>query len=80
VYLVTDTGMKYRVSDTASLAALGYGTGQARGLPSPLLAMLPTGPDLGRQAAVAGRGRSTAVPCATPGKGEPGAAPPTKKR
>ncbi|MGW0608013.1 type VII secretion protein EccB [Streptomyces sp. NPDC002640] len=65
VYLVTDSGMKYRVADDKALAALGYGSGQARGLPSPLLAMLPTGPDLSPAAAVTGRARTTAAPCAS---------------
>ncbi|MCP3770688.1 type VII secretion protein EccB [Streptomyces sp. MAR25Y5] len=66
VYLVTDSGMKYRVADGKALTALGYGSGQARGLPSPLLAMLPTGPDLSPGAAVTGRGRTTAAPCGSP--------------
>ncbi|MFF2525165.1 type VII secretion protein EccB [Streptomyces liangshanensis] len=64
VYLVTDTGMKYRMSGRA-LTALGYTQAQAQGLPSPLLAMLPTGPDLSPEAAAAGRGVGTAPPCAT---------------
>ncbi|WP_240136602.1 type VII secretion protein EccB [Streptomyces sp. MUM 178J] len=63
VYLVTDSGMKYRIATEEGLAALGYGAGQARGLPSPLLAMLPTGPDLSPEAAVNGRGRTTAAAC-----------------
>ncbi|MCK8678155.1 MULTISPECIES: type VII secretion protein EccB [Streptomyces] len=63
VYLVTESGTKHRVADQESLAALGYGTGQARGLPSPLLAMLPTGPDLSTTAAVTGRSATTAAPC-----------------
>ncbi|WP_320774403.1 type VII secretion protein EccB [Streptomyces sp. CRN 30] len=65
VYLVTDGGMKYRIADEESLTALGYSAGQARGLPSPLLSMLPTGPDLGTQAATAGRARTTGASCAT---------------
>ncbi|MFJ3492514.1 type VII secretion protein EccB [Streptomyces sp. NPDC086091] len=65
VYLVTDSGMKYRIATDKALAALGYSTGQARGVPSPLLAMLPTGPDLSPAAAVTGgSGRTTAAPCA----------------
>ncbi|MFD5426425.1 type VII secretion protein EccB [Streptomyces sp. NPDC127084] len=66
VYLVTDSGMKYRIATEEALAALGYSVGQARGIPSPLLAMLPTGPDLSPAAAVAGRnGRATSAPCGT---------------
>ncbi|MDH6624496.1 type VII secretion protein EccB [Streptomyces sp. LBL] len=63
VYLVTDTGMKYRVGSADALAALGYTEGQAQGLPSPLLAMLPTGPDLTPEAAVVGRSGTTAPRC-----------------
>ncbi|WP_327372475.1 type VII secretion protein EccB [Streptomyces sp. NBC_01216] len=65
VYLVTDSGMKYRIATDEALAALGYSAGQARGIPSPLLAMLPTGPDLSPAAAVTGgNSRATAAPCA----------------
>ncbi|MDX3452980.1 type VII secretion protein EccB [Streptomyces sp. ME02-8801-2C] len=65
LYLVTDTGMKYRVGTAKALAALGYTEGQARGLPSPLLAMLPTGPDLSPEAAVVGESGTTAPRCGT---------------
>lgn len=63
VYLVTDTGMKYRVGTADALAALGYSESQARGLPAPLLAMLPTGPDLTKEAAALGRSASTTPRC-----------------
>ncbi|MEV5750301.1 type VII secretion protein EccB [Actinoallomurus sp. NPDC052308] len=65
-YLVTDTGTKYRVASASDLAALGYSTGQVVALPSPLLNMLPTGPDLSAAAAQAGISSSTAPPCAAP--------------
>ncbi|MFD8383049.1 type VII secretion protein EccB [Streptomyces sp. NPDC059679] len=65
LYLVTDTGMKYRLPAADSLKALGYGEGEAQALPSALLAMLPTGPDLTPQAASAGRGKSSAPHCET---------------
>lgn len=67
VYLVTDSGMKYRIATGEALKALGYTTGQARGIPSPLLAMLPAGPDLGHEAAVTGHGRTTAAGCGAEG-------------
>ena len=60
-YLVTDTGTKYRVPASADLVALGYSTGQAVSLPSPLLAMIPTGPELSATAAASG-----SSPAATP--------------
>ncbi|GAA2348835.1 type VII secretion protein EccB [Streptomyces kunmingensis] len=63
VYLVTDTGMKYRVGTAEALAALGYSADQARGLPAPLLAMLPTGPDLTKEAAALGRTVNTTPRC-----------------
>ncbi|MFF3376836.1 type VII secretion protein EccB [Streptomyces sp. NPDC002680] len=63
LYLVTDTGMKYRVGTAKALSALGYSEGQANGLPSPLLAMLPTGPDLSAEAAVVGESGTTAPRC-----------------
>ncbi|MFE6281207.1 type VII secretion protein EccB [Streptomyces sp. NPDC057877] len=73
-YLVTDSGMKYRVPNEEALTALGYSAGQARGMPSPLLAMLPTGPDLSPRAAVTGRGGSTTEACGA-GRREPGSGP-----
>ncbi|MEU1518969.1 type VII secretion protein EccB [Streptomyces sp. NPDC005811] len=45
-YLVTPEGVKYRMTTAAAVSALGYGGTEPVGLPSPLLAMLPTGPDL----------------------------------
>jgi type VII secretion protein EccB len=63
-YLVTDTGTKYRVPSASDLAALGYSAAQAVALPSPLLAMLPTGPDLSAQAASSGISSTTTPPCA----------------
>ncbi|WP_055550815.1 type VII secretion protein EccB [Streptomyces sp. NBRC 110028] len=68
VYLVTDSGVKYRVPTAKSLEALGYTTGQAQRLPSSLLSMLPTGPDLTPTAAVSGRGQATSPPCDDKGK------------
>ncbi|WP_328672291.1 type VII secretion protein EccB [Streptomyces sp. NBC_00328] len=59
-FLVTDTGVKYRLASAEAAAALGYGTGDTRRLPAHLLTMLPTGPDLDRAAAEAGRARTTA--------------------
>jgi type VII secretion protein EccB len=63
-YLVTDTGTKYRVSSDSDLAALGYSASQAEALPSPMLSMLPTGPDLSAQAASSGISSTTMPPCA----------------
>ncbi|MGW0855112.1 type VII secretion protein EccB [Streptomyces sp. NPDC002690] len=45
-YLVDDTGIKYRVPSAEALGALGYDEGQVTSLPSPLLMMLSTGPEL----------------------------------
>ncbi|NEE41411.1 hypothetical protein G3M53_90625 [Streptomyces sp. SID7982] len=50
-YLVTDTGVKHRLPTQADAEALGYEGGQVRTVPSLLLTMLPTGPDLGSAAA-----------------------------
>ncbi|MFB7054894.1 type VII secretion protein EccB [Streptomyces vinaceus] len=61
-YLVTDTGAKYRVPDREALSALGYGEGSARALPSRLLAMLPSGPDLDVAAARGRRAPATTGP------------------
>lgn len=67
LYLVTDTGVKYRLPSADSLKALGYTGTRAEGLPSSLLSMLPTGPDLTRSAATTARSRSTAPRCEAPG-------------
>ncbi|MFJ3672572.1 type VII secretion protein EccB [Streptomyces sp. NPDC090106] len=50
-YLVADTGAKYRVPTAKALTALGYSEGQVTSLPSSLVSMLPTGPDLDPEAA-----------------------------
>nr|WSZ98222.1 type VII secretion protein EccB [Streptomyces sp. NBC_00857] len=63
LYLVTDSGVKYRVPTAKAMEALGYTKGQAQRLPSSLLSMLPTGPDLNPGAAVSGEGRATAPQC-----------------
>jgi type VII secretion protein EccB len=62
-YLVTDTGTKYRVPSSDDLAALGYSASAAVALPSPLLAMVPTGPELSGAAAAAGTSATAAEPC-----------------
>jgi type VII secretion protein EccB len=62
-YLVTDTGTKYHVSSADDLAALGYSAGEAVALPSPLLAMVPTGPDLSSAAAASGTSPAGTQPC-----------------
>ncbi|MEU5834900.1 type VII secretion protein EccB [Streptomyces diacarni] len=68
VYLVTDSGVKYRVPTADALKALGYTTSQAQRLPSSLLSMLPTGPDLTPSAAESGRSKATTPPCDTGNK------------
>ncbi|MCI4146624.1 type VII secretion protein EccB [Streptomyces albogriseolus] len=63
VYLVTDTGIKYRIGDADSALALGYEVGRhAQAVPAALLRMLPTGPDLSRAAAAASSSRATGTP------------------
>jgi hypothetical protein len=69
VYLVTDTGTKYRVPTSDDLAALGYSVGEAVALPSPLLAMVPAGPDLSSTAAASGSSSPAAEPCGGSGQG-----------
>lgn len=61
-YLVTDTGVKYRIPSEAAAAALGYDLTAAQALPSPLLSMVPTGPDLSPEAAKAGRSEAAGAP------------------
>ncbi|MFD9358099.1 type VII secretion protein EccB [Streptomyces sp. NPDC060031] len=46
LYLVTDTGVKYRLASKATAKALGYEGTPPQGVPSRLLSMLPTGPVL----------------------------------
>ncbi|MFW5415972.1 type VII secretion protein EccB [Nocardiopsis sp. CNT-189] len=50
-FLVTDTGAKYPVPDKESAEKLGHPPSTARDVPSPLLDMLPTGPELSTAAA-----------------------------
>ncbi|MYV51680.1 type VII secretion protein EccB [Streptomyces sp. SID3212] len=58
-YLVTDEGVKYRLLSQEGVKALGYEGVEERTMPSPLLAMLPSGPDLTPEAASSGEGRVT---------------------
>ncbi|WNI21445.1 type VII secretion protein EccB [Streptomyces sp. ITFR-16] len=73
-FLVGDDGVKYRVADAEALAALGYSDGDAVKVPSTLLSLLPTGPDLNTKAAArsasdtgAGKAASPATQCAATG-------------
>ncbi|MEU0949405.1 type VII secretion protein EccB [Streptomyces canus] len=61
-YLVTDAGVKYRIPTDADAKALGFTQSASQSLPSPLLNMLPTGPDLTQQAALAGRSTAEGTP------------------
>ncbi|MGY0069880.1 type VII secretion protein EccB [Streptomyces sp. QTS137] len=58
-YLVTDTGVKYRLLSQEGVEALGYEGVEERTMPSPMLAMLPSGPDLTPEAASSGEARVT---------------------
>ncbi|MCX5401153.1 type VII secretion protein EccB [Streptomyces sp. NBC_00102] len=71
-YFVADDGVKYRVGSKEALTALGWTDSDARGLPSPLLAMLPTGPDLSPQAATGLVPASPARACAEGSADSPG--------
>ncbi|MDN3354810.1 type VII secretion protein EccB [Actinomadura sp. DC4] len=68
-YLVTDTGTKFRVATSSDLVALGYSAGEAVALPSPLLAMVPSGPELSSAAAESGTSPATTEPCGGPRQG-----------
>ncbi|MFI0719633.1 type VII secretion protein EccB [Streptomyces sp. NPDC021224] len=71
-YLVADDGVKYLVPDAQAAEALGYDRAAARGVPAPLLAMLPTGPDLSPRDALAGRAETTGGSTCTDGNGGTG--------
>ncbi|WP_431775195.1 type VII secretion protein EccB [Streptomyces cucumeris] len=63
LYLVTDAGVKHRLVTTDTVKALGYDSESVRELPSLMLAMLPSGPDLSPEAAQTGRAGVTAPHC-----------------
>ncbi|MET9112390.1 type VII secretion protein EccB, partial [Streptomyces zhihengii] len=67
-YLVTDTGVKHRIASKEAAEALGYDlAADAQAVPSTLVGMLPTGPDLSPEAAAAGRSGATGTPdCGAP--------------
>ncbi|MFJ3667467.1 type VII secretion protein EccB [Streptomyces sp. NPDC090106] len=65
-YLVADDGVKYRVPDSDALTALGYGEDDAVTLPSTLLAMLASGPDLLTASATGERPVRTTRPVCAP--------------
>ncbi|WP_406301722.1 type VII secretion protein EccB [Streptomyces sp. NBC_00885] len=60
---MTDTGVKFRIATADAATALGYEGAEVQGLPSLLLAMLPSGPDLSPRAAEQGRSVATAPRC-----------------
>lgn len=60
-FLVGDDGVKYRVADAEALAALGYDDASAVRVPSTLLSLLPTGPDLDTAAAARSDGAAGAA-------------------
>ncbi|MFJ9031032.1 type VII secretion protein EccB [Streptomyces sp. NPDC102274] len=62
-YFVGDTGVKFRVPSGTALKALGYSEDDVESLPSPMLAMLPSGPDLSPDAAAGGRPTITSPTC-----------------
>ncbi|MFI2378268.1 type VII secretion protein EccB [Streptomyces sp. NPDC018964] len=64
VYLVTETGVKYRLTTKEAVEAFGYQDVPRNDIPALLLAMLPSGPDLHPEAAEAGRARVTSPRCA----------------
>ncbi|MFJ4152951.1 type VII secretion protein EccB [Streptomyces galbus] len=63
VYLVTDTGMKYRIPTSKALDALGFTPADVTAMPSSLLSLLPTGPDLSPAYATVGKAFTTAPRC-----------------
>jgi type VII secretion protein EccB len=72
VYLVTATGVKYRLATKGAVKALGYQDVPRRRIPALMLAMLPSGPDLYPEAAEAGRASVTSPRCAGERAGETG--------
>ncbi|MFD9393346.1 type VII secretion protein EccB [Streptomyces sp. NPDC060000] len=77
-YFVADNGVKYRVPSGAALKALGYADGDVVALPSPLLSMLPSGPDLDPDAAArSGSAQVTGPACGTGAAGPGGSSGPT---
>ncbi|MEW2396093.1 type VII secretion protein EccB [Streptomyces sp. NPDC046862] len=63
LYLVTEAGVKYRLSTQDAVAALGYQDMSPEEMPALMLAMLPSGPDLSPGAAETGRTDVTAPRC-----------------
>ncbi|MGW0792668.1 type VII secretion protein EccB [Streptomyces sp. NPDC002911] len=62
-YLITDTGIKYRIPTGKDAETLGYDlAAQAHAVPSSLIRMVPTGPDLSPAAAAAGRSSVAGTP------------------
>ena len=62
-YLITDGGIKYRLSSAKTKESLGYGQVKPVLLPSMMLSMIPSGPDLSAEAATTGVRRTSPFPC-----------------
>jgi type VII secretion protein EccB len=74
-YFVAEDGVKYRVPSGDALKALGYGNGDVVTLPSPLLSMLRSGPDLEPRAAAGGGSAGISPPACGKVHGGRGGAP-----
>ncbi|GHJ36954.1 type VII secretion protein EccB [Streptomyces sp. TS71-3] len=70
-YFVTDTGVKFRIPTAKALQSLGYTEDAVQPLPSPLLQMLPSGPDLSPEAAAGGVPVTTPPSCGKVSTGAP---------
>lgn len=69
-YLVADDGAKYEIPTSDALKDLGFSESDVESLPAPLLAMMPSGPDLNPQAATGAAAPSvTSSGCAAAGPG-----------
>ncbi|MFI5689325.1 type VII secretion protein EccB [Streptomyces sp. NPDC051636] len=66
-FLVTDQGVKYRLLSQEAIKTLGFDGVKARTLPTQLLSMLPTGPDLTAESASSGE-RLVTLRCETAGR------------
>jgi type VII secretion protein EccB len=60
-YLITDAGVRFPVRDSAAAIALGLGTSPAQ-VPWMIIAALPAGPELSRDAASVGRDVAASSP------------------
>ncbi|MGC4745472.1 type VII secretion protein EccB [Micromonospora sp. DT201] len=78
IYLISPQGIRYPLGSAETLAVLGYGGVTPLAVPGSLLALIPTGPTLAHEDALAVFAADVPAPAAPPSAAPPSSASPSK--